>query len=72
MNRTFLFLATLLTGLVLAVAGFALAAPIGPTLGPETSNPRMPFAPGLFVIGITMMFFSAVVYELVPDRKNRR
>lgn len=69
--RLTLFLLTLLTGLALAIVGFNLAAPIGPTLGPINSNPRVPFAPGIFVIGVVLMFASAVVYELVPSGRDR-
>ncbi len=68
MRRRNLFLLTLLAGVVLAVLGFFLSAPIGPTDGPVYSNPRMPFAPLVFVIGFVLMFGSAVVYELVRDR----
>jgi hypothetical protein len=53
------------------IAYFVLAAPIGPTDGPHTSNPRMLFAPGIFVIGVILIFTSAVVYELVPDRRGK-
>lgn len=69
MRRT-LFLATLLAGLGLAIAGFFLAAPIGPTTGPVYSNPRVIFAPGIFVLGVVLMFLSAVVYELVPNKRG--
>lgn len=66
-RRTILFVLTLLTGLVLAVAGFFLAAPIGAPDGPAISSPRLEFAPALFVLGVILIFGSAVVYELVPD-----
>ncbi len=61
------FLITLACGLALAVLGFALAAPIGSPDGPAISNPRMEFAPLVFVVGIALIFSSAVVYELVKD-----
>jgi H+/Cl- antiporter ClcA len=61
------FAATLITGIVLAVVGFFLSAPIGPTDGPVYSNPRMDFAPLVFVIGVVLGFMSAVVYELIGD-----
>lgn len=68
--RQALFLLTLLAGIALGVAGFLLSAPLGATTGPETSDPRMAFAPGVFVIGVLLVFGSAVVYELVPDRSG--
>lgn len=69
-KRTVLFISTLLVGLVLAVLGVTLSAPIGPTDSPVYSNPRVEFAPLMFVAGITLMFASAVVYELVPDKRD--
>ena len=67
-RRTGLFVATLLAGLTLAVLGIVLSAPVGPTTEPVYSNPRVDFAPLIFVAGITFMFASAVVYEILPDR----
>ncbi len=64
--RKTMFLLTLLIGLALAVAGFLLAAPIGATTGPAVSDPILPFAPAIFVLGVILAFGSAVVYELVP------
>lgn len=66
-RRTVLFVLTLVAGIVLAVLGVALSAPIGPTDSPVYSNPRVDFAPLMFVLGVTLMFGSAVVYELTPD-----
>jgi hypothetical protein len=68
--RKVLFILTLLVGFALAVAGFVLAPPIGPTSSPAISNPHVPFAAGLFTIGIIVIFFSAVVYELYPSKRT--
>jgi hypothetical protein len=65
--RKIMFLVTLLAGLALAVVGFILSAPIGTTTSSVISDPKLPFAPTLFVLGIMLLFFSAVVYELFPD-----
>ena len=70
--RKNMFLLTLLVGLALAVVGLLLAAPIGPTSSPAISNPRLPFAPTLFVFGVILLFTSAVVYELFPDKSRRK
>jgi hypothetical protein len=70
-RRTLYFLMTLLAGVILAVLGIALSAPVGATDSPVISNPRVDFAPLMFVVGITLMFGSAVVYEIVPDRWDR-
>lgn len=68
MRRNTLFLLTLLSGLTLVVLGFFLAAPIGPTDSPVISNPRVDFAPLMFIAGVVLLFGSAVVYELAKDR----
>lgn len=70
MMRRAMFILTLLIGLAVAVAGFFLAAPIGPTLSPEISNPRLPLAPVIFILGVMVIFLSAVVYELFPERRS--
>ncbi len=56
--------------LLMAVSYFFLAAPWD---GAEEAagNPRLEFAPLLFVIGVIMAFASAIVYELLPDRKKK-
>lgn len=63
-------LAMVTAGAVLMVTSYFLfAAPWGfPPSSEEFSNPRVPFAPGLFVIGVTLVFLAAVVYEILPDR----
>ena len=53
-----------------ALAYLALAAPIGRPTDVSFSEPRMPFAPLLFIIGVGMVFASAIVYELLPDRRS--
>ncbi len=68
--RKTMFWLTLLAGLALAIVGFMLAAPIGPVVDPAISDPRLPFAPTIFVMGILLLFSSAVVYELFPDKSE--
>ncbi|NIN98374.1 MAG: hypothetical protein GTO49_26015 [Anaerolineae bacterium] len=67
MRRITLSALTLLAGVVLVVLGFFLSAPIGPTTEPVYSNPRVDFAPLMFVVGVVLMAGSAVVYELSRD-----
>jgi molybdopterin-containing oxidoreductase family membrane subunit len=43
-----------------------LTAPIGIPTSEFYSNPRVPFAPLLFVLGVALVFLAAVVYELLP------
>ncbi len=54
-----------------AVSYFFLAAPIGQPTSPAYSDPRLPFAPLLFIVGIALVFLAAVVYELMPDKKSQ-
>lgn len=55
--------------ILMLIAFFILAAPWG-TTGPANSNPRLDYAPLLFVLGLLLAFGSAVVYELIPDRRE--
>lgn len=54
--------------LLQGVSYFYLAAPLGVPTSEAFSNPRVPFAAGLFVLGVMLVFFAAVVYELLPER----
>ena len=49
------------------LAYFLLAAPLGRSTGVAYSNPRLPFAPLVFIAGVVTVFLAAVVYELLPD-----
>jgi drug/metabolite transporter (DMT)-like permease len=49
---------------------FGLSAPWGNSKVSH-SNPRMDFAPVVFLIGIMSVFLSAVVYEVLPDRRSK-
>ena len=69
--RKTMFWLVLMMGLALTVVGFLLAAPIGPTISPVISEPKLPFAPTLFLLGIMLLFGSAVVYELFPGSSRR-
>ncbi|MBI2169602.1 MAG: hypothetical protein HYU28_08910 [Actinobacteria bacterium] len=61
----------ILGGLVLMVVSyFFLAAPWGAD-SVEHSDPKFGFAPTLFVVGVMSAFLSAVVYELLPDRRHK-
>lgn len=65
--------------LALVIAGFALqaitylflATPIGKPTSVRFSNPRVPFAPALFILGVMLVFIAALVYELLPERRDR-
>lgn len=67
--------ATIAIGMVIAgfalqaVSYFLLAAPLGSPTDVDFSNPRLPFAPALFILGVVLVFLAAVVYELLPDRR---
>ncbi len=65
--------------LVMVVLGFAiqivsylfLATPLGLPSSPFYAEPRMPFAPLLFVAGVALVFLAAVVYEVMPERERK-
>lgn len=70
--RTVLTILMIIGGFALqAVSYFLLAAPLGIPTSPAFSNPRLPFAPTLFILGVMLVFLAAVVYELLPESKNR-
>jgi hypothetical protein len=62
---------------IMILGGFALqivsyffwAAPIGSPTHELYSNPRVPFAPLFFIIGVVLLILAAVVYELLPDKR---
>lgn len=68
------FVATLALGLGMAILGFLMAVPITKVNGglAGISNPHVPFAPGLFLLGVVLIYLSAVVYELAPARRRGR
>ncbi|MBI4497457.1 MAG: hypothetical protein HY689_06130 [Chloroflexi bacterium] len=69
--RATVTLLTLAAGLTLAaVSYFFLAAPLGLPAHEGYSNPRMPYAPVLFILGVVLVFLTAVVYELLPEQGN--
>ncbi len=55
-----------------AVSYLFLAAPLGISSGESFSNPRVEYAPTLFIIGVMLVFLAAVVYELLPERENEK
>jgi len=71
--RRFLVWSMILIGFGLqALAYLALAAPLGTPTDVSFSEPRMPFAALVFIVGVGMVFAAAIVYELLPDRWLRR
>lgn len=67
--RRALVILMVLGGFVLqAVSYFLLAAPLGAPASPVFSNPRLLFAPGLFIFGVMIVFLAAVVYEILPEK----
>ncbi len=69
--RRALTVATLGLGVLMMIVGyFVLSAPWGAS-GVDNSNPRFQFAPLIVVVGIAVAFLSAVVYELLPGRREK-
>ena len=68
--RKALTIGMVVAGVVLMVFSYVgLAAPWGAS-AVANSNPRMQFAPALFVLGVMLAFGSALVYELIPERRD--
>lgn len=67
--RKALSVGMVLAGLGLMLLGFFLAAPWGAS-SVGNADPRMPFAPAVFVVGVIFVFSAALVYELLPDRSE--
>jgi cytochrome b subunit of formate dehydrogenase len=70
--RTIIVVAMIVVGFALqAVTFLFLAAPLGTPTDVRFSEPRLPFAPVLFILGVVIVFSAALVYELLPDREDR-
>ncbi len=52
---------------LMVISYFGLTAPWG-NESVANSDPRMQFAPLVFVLGVMMAFGSALVYEMLPER----
>lgn len=67
--RRALTLLMIVGGFVLQAWSYlSLAAPLGIPVNEAFSNPRVPFAAGLFILGVMLVFLAAVLYELLPER----
>lgn len=69
MRRTWTLLSVAIGLTLMIVSYFGLAAPWGADTV-ANSNPRVEFAPLLFVLGVMAVFGAALVYELLPDRSS--
>jgi hypothetical protein len=68
MRRGIVVLMVVVGFVLQATAFFFLAAPLGTPTAVRFSEPRLPFAPLLFIVGVVLVFSAALVYELLPDR----
>ena len=60
-------LITLILGIIIAAIGVIGVAPVGPATSPVISNPTIPFAAGLWVLGIIVMLLSPIAYVSGSD-----
>lgn len=51
-----------------ALAYLVFAAPLGTPTDVSHSEPRVPFAALVFIVGVGMVFSAAIVYEVLPER----
>jgi hypothetical protein len=71
MMRTAIATIMVIGGFILqAVSYLFLAAPLGLSTSESFSNPRISYAPTLFIIGVMLVFLAAVVYELLPEKER--
>ncbi len=70
MRKNLTFLIVFLGFSLQGVSFFYLAAPLGTSTNESFSNPVMPFAPLVFIVGVGLVFLAAVVYELLPDKNG--
>ncbi len=67
--RTAIAIIMVIVGLFLMfVTFFFLGAPLGPPIAEVYADPRVPFSPALFILGVMLIFLAGVVYELLPER----
>ncbi|MBI2874267.1 MAG: hypothetical protein HYY09_04215 [Firmicutes bacterium] len=55
-----------------ALSYFVLATPLGTPSSPVFSDPRLLYAPVVFIIGVMSVFLAVVVYEVVPEKEAVR
>jgi hypothetical protein len=60
-------MAMIVIGVGLMLLGYFLSAPWGADSVAD-SDPRLPFSPAIFVLGVITVFSSALAYELIPNR----
>ncbi len=70
--RRLLLIHGLVIGFTIQVASyFLMAAPWGfPPSDVGFSDPKVPFAPALFIGGILVVFLGVLLYELLPEREG--
>lgn len=59
----------IVVGVGLMAFGYLSSAPWGAD-SVANSDPAFAFAPAFFVLGIIVVFSSALVYEVMPDRRT--
>jgi len=70
MRKNLTFLLVVVGFILQAVSFLFLSAPLGKSTSEVYSNPVMPFSPVVFIVGVGLVFMAAVVYELLPDKKD--
>ena len=65
--RRLITMAMIVIGVGLMLLGYFMSAPWGAD-SVVNSDPRVPFSPAIFVLGVVTVFSSALVYELLPNR----
>ena len=67
--RKRLTIGLIIGGFVLMFVGFVIAAPWGSSAVAD-SDPRVIGAPIVFLLGIATVLAAAILYEVLPDRRE--
>ncbi len=65
--RALVTVGAMLTGLCLAVTGFAISARLGTM---PSHDPIVPFGPVIFIVGVMLVFGSAALFEVLPATRQ--
>lgn len=69
-RRGVITLAMILVGLVLMVVAYFFGAAPWCVDEVACSNPRIPWSPAIFVLGVIIAFSSAIYYEVAKDKEE--
>lgn len=69
-RRGLITIGMILAGLILMVGSYFYGAAPWCADAVECSNPRLPWSPAIFVLGVILAFTSAIYYDVAKDKKE--